>query len=76
MKLSVSIPEEDVEFLDRYAAAHGVESRSGALQRAVALLRASELGDAYAAAWEEWEGSDAEAWDSTAGDGLPGPKAR
>lgn len=71
MKLSVSLSEEDVEFLDRYAGVRGVGSRSGAVQRAVALLRASELGDDYVAAWSEWDAGDTEAWDGAVGDGLP-----
>ena len=70
MKVSVSIADEDVEFLDRYATEHGVESRSGVVQRAVSLLRAVELGDDYAAAWAEWDGSDAELWDTAVADGL------
>jgi metal-responsive CopG/Arc/MetJ family transcriptional regulator len=41
MKLSVSIPEEDVEFIDQYADEHGLESRSGVLQRA-GVVAASE----------------------------------
>lgn len=70
MKLSVSLSNEDVEFIDRYASVHAVESRSGVLQRALLLLRASELGDDYAAAWEEWESSESDAWESTIADGL------
>lgn len=70
MKLSVSISPVDVEFIDRYASEHGVESRSGVVQRAVSLLRASELGDDYAAAWDEWESSDAETWGVTVADGI------
>lgn len=70
MKLSMSIPEDDVEFIDRYASNHGVGSRSGVLQRAVALLRASELGDDYAAAWSEWDRTDGNEWEITATDGL------
>lgn len=70
MKLSVSIPQEDVEFIDRYAAEHGVDSRSGVLQRAVSLLRSAELGDDYAAAWDEWAQTDADVWHVAAGDGL------
>ena len=71
MKVSLSIPSVDVEFLDSYAHEHGIESRSAAAQRAIALLRASELGDAYELAWEEWEQSDeAELWEPTAADGL------
>lgn len=70
VKLSVSIPDEDLEFIDAYAAEHGVESRSGVVQRAVSLLRATELGDDYAAAWAEWEASDAADWEPVVGDGL------
>lgn len=70
MKLSVSLPDEDVKFLDEYAAQAGIESRSAVVHRAVRLLQASELGPAYEAAWEEWAAGDADAWDSTVADGL------
>lgn len=71
MKLSVSLPDEDVEFLDRYARTKGFESRSAVVHKAVRLLRASELGGDYADAWKEWsESGDAEAWDAVIGDGL------
>ena len=70
MKLSVSVSDEDVEFIDRYASEHDVGSRSGVVQRAVALLRAAELGDDYVAAWDEWAVSDAEVWEPSTGDGL------
>ena len=71
MKVSVSLPEEDVEFLDSYAQAQGIESRSAAVHQAVGLLRASQLGEAYEEAWDSWEGSDdADAWESAAADGL------
>jgi Arc/MetJ-type ribon-helix-helix transcriptional regulator len=77
MKVSVSIADEDVEFLDRYAAEHGVGSRSGVVQRAVSLLRAVELGDDYAAAWAEWDGPEAEPWERAVDDGLvPSDDAR
>jgi Arc/MetJ-type ribon-helix-helix transcriptional regulator len=72
MKLSVSLPDEDVQFIDRYAKAHAVESRSGVVQRALSLLRSSELGQDYASAWDEWEASEGEVWEATAADGLPG----
>ncbi len=72
MKLSVSLPDEDVEFLDAYAAAQGFPSRSAVVHRAVRLLRASELGAAYEDAWGEWEAAgDADAWEATTADGLP-----
>jgi hypothetical protein len=70
MKLSVSIADEDVDFIDRYADQHGVGTRSGVVQRALNLLRAVELGDDYAAAWDEWSAGDADVWDTVVADGL------
>jgi Arc/MetJ-type ribon-helix-helix transcriptional regulator len=71
MKVSISLSDDDVEFLDAYAERLGVASRSAVIQKAVRLLRASELGAAYAAAWEEWDASgDSDAWNDVAGDGL------
>lgn len=71
MKLSVSLPDEDVEFLDSFAKEQGIESRSAVVHKAVRLLRATQLGDAYAEAWDDWSSSDdAERWDSAVGDGL------
>jgi len=75
MKVSVSLPDEDIEFLDAYARSVGARSRSAVLQRAVGLLRATELGPAYAQAWQEWEaGDDSEVWESVSGDGLDIPE--
>lgn len=70
MKLSISLPDEDVAFLDAYARALGERSRSAVIQRAVRLLRATELGPAYAEAWEEWEQDEGAAWESVVADGL------
>jgi Arc/MetJ-type ribon-helix-helix transcriptional regulator len=70
MKLSVSMSDDDVEFIDRYADEHGVGSRSSVVQRAVSLLRATELGDDYEAAWDEWDTADADVWDAASGDGF------
>lgn len=76
MKLSVSLPEEDVQFLDAYARAEGFDSRSAVVHKAVRLLRTSTLGAAYEEAWEEWSDSDeAAAWDVALADGL-GDEAR
>lgn len=66
MKISVSLPEADVEFLDRFADEHG-ETRSAALRRAVTVLRHRDLGDQYEAAWDS---DNVEEWDAVAGDGL------
>lgn len=71
MKLSVSLPEEDVALLDEFARAAGLRSRSAALHRAVAMLRLPQLERDYEAAWDEWEASgEHEAWDMTSADGL------
>ncbi len=70
MKVGVSLPSDDVEFLDEYAREQGLESRSAALHRAVRLLRTAELAASYEGAWDEWAaGANAELWESTAGDG-------
>ncbi|WP_020663929.1 ribbon-helix-helix domain-containing protein [Amycolatopsis benzoatilytica] len=67
----MSLPEEDVEFLDAYAAEQGIESRSAALHAAVSVLRAGQLADAYEDAWTSWDDSgEAETWDVAVGDGL------
>ena len=71
MKLSVSLPDEDVEYLDQYASKQGLDSRSAAVLRAVRLLRASELGPAYEDAWTDWdEGEDSDLWDAATADGV------
>ena len=71
MKVSVSLPGADVQFLDEYAKEQGLESRSAALHRAVRLLRTAELGASYAAAWEEWAAKgEANLWELTTRDGL------
>lgn len=71
MKVSVSLPEEDVAYIDEYAQRVGAQSRSSVLRQAVALLRLSELETAYAAAFQEWhESEDHALWDNTVSDGL------
>jgi Arc/MetJ-type ribon-helix-helix transcriptional regulator len=73
MKMSISLPDDDVEFLDTYVRDHAAGSRSAALHEAVDLLRAAQLGGAYEDAWASWESSeDAGVWDSAVADGLSG----
>jgi Arc/MetJ-type ribon-helix-helix transcriptional regulator len=72
MKLSVSLPDEDVAVLDEFARAAGLSSRSAALHHAVRMLRLPELEEDYAAAWNEWEASgDQATWSVTETDGIP-----
>lgn len=71
MKVSVSLPDADVEFLDAYARSKGIGSRSAVVKRAVRLLRATDLGADYEDAWAEWSDSgNGDLWGPTAGDGL------
>jgi len=71
MKVSVSLTEDDLAYLDDYGRRAGSPSRSAVLHEAIAQLRMAELEDAYAEAWDEWQqGDDAPAWDGVTGDGL------
>jgi antitoxin MazE9 len=71
MKVSVSLPSDDVEFLDEFARERGLDSRSAALHEAVRRLRVGELEADYEAAFADWHTSqDARLWDQTTADGL------
>ncbi|GAA2820999.1 antitoxin [Saccharopolyspora taberi] len=71
MKVSVSLTDEDVTFVDEYAQQVGAPSRSAVIHQAINLLRTAELEDAYASAWEEWDDSaDARLWETAAADGI------
>ena len=70
MKLSISLPEEEVGFIDAYARLQGIKSRSGVVRTALRLLRTMELADDYAAAWAEWHDDESSAWDRSSSDGL------
>jgi Arc/MetJ-type ribon-helix-helix transcriptional regulator len=66
-KVSVSLPDDDLAYLDTQTLSGRYASRSAALQDAIRMLRESELADAYAEAYGEWQDDD---WESTATDGL------
>jgi Arc/MetJ-type ribon-helix-helix transcriptional regulator len=70
VKISVSLPDEDLAFLDAWVAEHRYPSRSAGLRHALTLLRTGELGPAYEDAWRSWSGAEAGTWESAAGDGL------
>ena len=71
MKISVSLPDDDVEFLDRQARSLGTGSRSAVVQRAIRLMRAVDLGPDYARAWDEWAAEgEADTWEAVVGDGI------
>jgi Arc/MetJ-type ribon-helix-helix transcriptional regulator len=71
MKISVSLPQEDVAFVDEYATRTEAESRSAVIHAAIELLRQAQLEQEYTEAFAEWDGSeDAAFWDQFSGDGL------
>lgn len=71
MKLSISLPADDVAALDDYARAAGLRSRSAAMRAAIRLLRHPDLEADYALAWDEWEESgERSAWETVTADGL------
>jgi Arc/MetJ-type ribon-helix-helix transcriptional regulator len=71
MKLSVSIPDDDVAFLDAFAERAGMDSRSAVLHRAISLLKSVDLVHEYDAAFAEWHDSvDSALWDAARADGL------
>ena len=71
MKISVSLPVEDVAFLDAYSRATEGSSRSAAVHDAIVLLRTAHLMTDYAQAFDEWiDSGEAAVWDAVVADGL------
>ena len=68
--MSVSLPDDDVRFVDEQARVGLFESRSAAIHAAIRLLRDRQHVDSYAAAWDEWDGDDGVAWDNVSHDGI------
>jgi metal-responsive CopG/Arc/MetJ family transcriptional regulator len=64
MKLSISLPDEDVAILDEFVRSKGLLSRSAALHHAVGMLRLPELERDYEAAWNEEASGDHAIWDA------------
>ena len=63
MKVSVSLPDDDVKFLDQYAKQEGYASRSAVLHRAVRLLRASRLGISFGVSQTDITGNNGQGID-------------
>jgi Arc/MetJ-type ribon-helix-helix transcriptional regulator len=71
MKVSLSIPIEDLEYVDEQARLGRFPSRSAAVQAAIRLMRDREYADSYAEAWDEWDASGEGAlWGAALADGL------
>lgn len=74
MKVSVSIPDSDLDYLDRQVAAGLYPTRSAAIHAAVRSLRTRDLEAQYADAARDWRDSgDEAAWEVTIADGLDDP---
>ncbi len=65
-KLSISLPQPLLSFIETYRDNHACKSRSQVIEQALELLREKELEEAYALAAQETD-SD---WDITVADGL------
>ena len=65
-KLSISIPNTSMLFLEQYRQKHALKSRSQVIDMAIALLREKDLESAYRAASDEAD----YVIDGTASDGL------
>jgi Arc/MetJ-type ribon-helix-helix transcriptional regulator len=71
MKISISLRDEDLEFVDAQTKAGVFPSRSAAFHAALVLLRDRQYVDSYAAAWDEWDAAaEQDVWDSAIGDGI------
>lgn len=70
MKLSISLPEKDVAYIDRHLADHDEPSRSAVIRKAIERLRFEELSEAYGELWKEWGTEDDLLWETTVGDGI------
>jgi Arc/MetJ-type ribon-helix-helix transcriptional regulator len=71
MKVSVSITEDDVVYLESQIASGRFATRSAAMHAAIKLMRTRDLEAQYAAAAHDWrESGDGAAWDAANADGL------
>lgn len=70
-KLSVSIEQQLLAFLEGYQKEYRLKTKSEVISQALRLLRERELESQYAEAMKEWE-EEAELWEAVTGDGLTG----
>jgi Arc/MetJ-type ribon-helix-helix transcriptional regulator len=71
MKVSVSLPADDLQFVDDEALSDRYGSRSAVIHAAIRLLKDASYHDSYAIAWDEWEADGEDVvWEAAAADGL------
>lgn len=68
-KLSISLTDDLVKFIDRYRSDRGLKARSEVIDQALRLLKQQSLEAAYTEAYAEMSQEDS-LWDITTGDGL------
>lgn len=71
MKVSVSIPDDDLAYVQTQVASGRYPTRSAVMHAAIRSLRTRDLEAQYAEAARDWRESGEEAvWDVTNADGL------
>ncbi|WP_062303018.1 ribbon-helix-helix domain-containing protein [Demequina subtropica] len=75
VKLSISLPDEDVRVIDALIASGAAPNRSAAVHSAIEHLVEAEreraLADQLVEAMSEWSSSgERDVWDAVAGDGV------
>ena len=76
MRIRLSLPDDDLAFIDDHVARHPGSSRASAIRDAIQLLREEELGEEYRAAFDEWhESGEDRLWNTVSGDGIE-PESR
>ncbi|QEO10490.1 ribbon-helix-helix protein, CopG family [Protaetiibacter larvae] len=71
MKVSISLSDDDLAFLDAETASGAFPSRSAAVAAAIRALRNRDLVAVYADAFLEWSDTEeADAWGAVLRDGV------
>lgn len=71
MKVSISLSEEDLAYLDAETEAGTFPSRSAVVAAAIGAYRNRDLVTAYLEAFREWDAAgEDEAWARVLGDGI------
>lgn len=71
VKVSTTLAERDLVFIENYANRHGLPSRAAGFHAAISALREKELEAQYEEAYHEWYISgEAEVWECVSGDGI------
>ena len=71
MKVSISLPEDEVRLLDELVERHKLSTRSAGARRALKALRSEQLAAEYEACFSDPQfGERSDLWDATVADGL------